>query len=201
MKPNLKKRSLTLGLLGGALAMDGFLTACTTQPTAPDGGAGATGELPPAAPREFRAAWVSTVANIDWPSKPGLPAAQQQAEAIAILERAVSLNLNAIVLQVRPSADAIYPSKIEPWTEYLTGAQGKPPSPWYDPLAFWVREAHARGLELHAWFNPYRARHDNARSPAAPNHITNTIPSAVKRYGSSCGWIRARKRPRSRPWT
>lgn len=182
MKPNLKKRTLTFGLLGGAMAMGGFLTACTTQPTAP-GGTPGTADTPPAAPREFRAAWVSTVANIDWPSKPGLPAAQQQAEAIAILERAVSLNLNAIVLQVRPSADAIYPSKIEPWTEYLTGAQGKPPSPWYDPLAFWVREAHARGLELHAWFNPYRARHDNARSPAAPNHITNTIPSAVKRYG------------------
>jgi len=182
LKPNLKKRSLTFGLLGGALAMGGFLTACTTQPTAP-GGTPGTGDTPPPAPREFRAAWVSTVANIDWPSKPGLPAAQQQAEAIAILERAVDLNLNAIVLQVRPSADAIYPSKIEPWTEYLTGAQGKPPSPWYDPLAFWVKEAHARGLELHAWFNPYRARHDNARSPAAPNHITNTIPSAVKRYG------------------
>ncbi|MFC0252329.1 glycoside hydrolase family 10 protein [Massilia consociata] len=169
----------------GALTLGGLLTACTTQPTAPGGApVSAPGaDIPPPAPREFRAAWVSTVANIDWPSKPGLPAAQQQAEAIAILERARALNLNAIVLQVRPSADAIYPSKIEPWTEYLTGAQGKPPSPWYDPLKFWVTEAHARGLELHAWFNPYRARHDNARSPAAPNHITNTIPSAVKRYG------------------
>ena len=185
MKPDLKKRAFTLaGMAGmtGALTMGGLLTACTTQPTVPGGGAG-TADQPPPAPREFRAAWVSTVANIDWPSKPGLPAAQQQAEAIAILDRAVGLNLNAIVLQVRPSADAIYPSKIEPWTEYLTGAQGKPPMPWYDPLKFWIDQAHARGLELHAWFNPYRARHDNARSPAAPNHITNTIPSAVKRYG------------------
>jgi len=182
LKPNLKKRAFTLaGMAGmtGALSLGGFLTACTTQPAKPGGAA----DTPPPAPREFRAAWVSTVANIDWPSKPGLPSAQQQAEAIAILDRAVSLNLNAIVLQVRPAADAIYPSKIEPWTEYLTGAQGKPPSPWYDPLKFWIDQAHARGLELHAWFNPYRARHDNARSPAAPNHITNTIPSAVKRYG------------------
>ena len=181
MKPDLKKRALALAGLTGALALSGLMTACTTQPTQPDGLPAA--DLPPPAPREFRAAWVSTVANIDWPSKPGLPAAQQQAEAIAILDRAAALKLNAIVLQVRPSADAIYPSKIEPWTEYLTGAQGKPPQPFYDPLEFWVSQAHARGLELHAWFNPYRARHDNARSPAAPNHITNTIPSAVKRYG------------------
>jgi uncharacterized lipoprotein YddW (UPF0748 family) len=179
LKPDLNKRAFTLGAMTGALALAGFLTACTTQPTSPESAA----DTPPQAPREFRAAWVSTVANIDWPSKPGLPSGQQQAEAIAILDRAVSLNLNAIVLQVRPAADAIYPSQIEPWTEYLTGAQGKPPMPMYDPLAFWVKEAHARGLELHAWFNPYRARHDNARSPAAPNHITNTIPQAVKRYG------------------
>ncbi|NNG24929.1 glycoside hydrolase family 10 protein [Telluria aromaticivorans] len=179
MKPDLKKRALTLAGLTGALALGGLMTACTTQPGKP----GDQADMPPPAPREFRAAWVSTVANIDWPSKPGLPSAQQQQEAIAILDRAVSLKLNAIVLQVRPAADAIYPSKIEPWTEYLNGAQGKPPQPFYDPLKFWVTEAHARGLELHAWFNPYRARHDNARSPAAPNHITNTIPSAVKRYG------------------
>ncbi len=134
------------------------------------------GDQPPPAPREFRAAWVSTVANIDWPSKPNLSAEKQQAEAIAILDRAKALNLNAIVLQVRPSADAIYPSKLEPWSEYLTGLQGQAPQPWYDPLKFWVTQAHARGLELHAWFNPYRARHNGARSPAAANHITRTNP-------------------------
>jgi uncharacterized lipoprotein YddW (UPF0748 family) len=101
---------------------------------------------------------------------------QQQAEAIAILDRAKALNLNAIVLQVRPSADAIYPSKIEPWSEYLTALQGQAPQPWYDPLKFWVTQAHARGLELHAWFNPYRARHAGARSPFASNHIAAPIP-------------------------
>jgi uncharacterized lipoprotein YddW (UPF0748 family) len=144
-----------------------------------------TGEQPPPAPREFRAAWVSTVANIDWPSRSNLPVARQQAEAIAILDRAQALNLNAIVLQVRPSADAIYPSDLEPWSEFLTGQQGRAPQPMYDPLAFWISEAHARGLELHAWFNPYRARHPTAKSPLAASHVANTLPDVVKPYGRS----------------
>ena len=183
VQPDLKKRALAFA---GVLAMSGFLASCSTPKKgtpAPGGTIIASGKLPPAAPREFRAAWVSTVANIDWPSKQNLNAAQQQLEAIAILDKAKAMNMNAIVLQVRPSADAIYPSKLEPWSEYLNGAQGKGPQPFYDPLAFWVSEAHARGLELHAWFNPYRARHDGARSPAAPNHITRANPAAVRRYG------------------
>ncbi|WLI91870.1 family 10 glycosylhydrolase [Massilia sp. R2A-15] len=163
--------------------MAALLASCTTikKPSAPV--VSAPTELPPASPHEFRAAWVSTVANIDWPTKQNLNAAQQQAEAIAILDRAKALNMNAVVLQVRPSADAIYPSKLEPWTEYLTGAQGTPPQPMYDPLAFWVAQAHARGLQLHAWFNPYRARHPGAKSPLAANHIAKTNPAAVKTYG------------------
>ena len=187
MQADQKRRAFTLAGVAGAIAMAGFLGACSTpatrDATRPDGSIIGSSDTPPAAPREFRAAWVSTVANIDWPSKQNLNAAQQQAEAIAILDRVKGMNMNAIVLQVRPSADAIYASQIEPWSEYLTGAQGKAPQPWYDPLKFWVTEAHARGLELHAWFNPYRARHDGARSPAAPNHITRSNPSAVKRYG------------------
>jgi uncharacterized lipoprotein YddW (UPF0748 family) len=189
LQPNIKRRALALAGAAGALALGSLLTSCTTTkrgeaPTATPGSVPATGgDLPPPAPREFRAAWVSTVANIDWPSRQNLNAAQQQAEAIAILERARTLNLNAIVLQVRPSADAIYPSSIEPWSEYLTGKQGQAPQPWYDPLKFWVTEAHARGLELHAWFNPYRARLNGARSPAAPNHISRARPSAVRSYG------------------
>ncbi|WP_229483690.1 glycoside hydrolase family 10 protein [Massilia horti] len=161
--------------------MSGLLASCST--TKPGQAVGAAGDNPPPAPREFRAAWVSTVANIDWPSRQNLSAAQQQAEALAILDKARAMNLNAIVLQVRPSADAIYASTIEPWSEYLTGTQGKAPQPWYDPLKFWVTEAHARGLELHAWFNPYRARHNGAKSAAAPNHISRTNPAAVKTYG------------------
>ena len=186
LQPNMKKRALALAGLASALTFAGLLTSCTTvkaEPTAPVVVAGGTAFAPPPAPREFRAAWVSTVANIDWPTKPNLNPAQQQAEAIAILDRAKALNLNAVVLQVRPSADAIYPSKLEPWSEYLTGAQGVAPQPLYDPLKFWVTQAHARGLQLHAWFNPYRARHSGAKSPVSATHIAKTNPAAVKSYG------------------
>ncbi|QPF71812.1 family 10 glycosylhydrolase [Roseateles sp. DAIF2] len=138
-------------------------------------------EAAPPAPREFRAAWVATVANIDWPSKPGLSAAQQQAEMRAILDRAVSLKLNAVVFQIRTSTDALYDSRLEPWSEYLSGRQGQ--SPGYDPLALWITEAHQRGLELHAWFNPFRARQNSAKSPAAANHLSQTHPDWVKSYG------------------
>lgn len=144
----------------------------------------ATPEAPPA-PREFRAVWVASVANIDWPSRAGLPVAQQRAEILTLLDLAQSLNLNAIVLQVRPSADALYPSNLEPWSEYLTGAQGKAPEPFYDPLKMWVDQAHQRGIELHAWLNPYRARHSSAKSPIASNHLANTHPTAVKKYGDA----------------
>lgn len=137
----------------------------------------------PPAPREFRAAWVATVSNIDWPSSPNLSTEQQKKEAITILDRAKEINLNAIILQVRPSADAIYPSQIEPWTEYLTGEQNRPPSPWYDPLQFWIEQAHLRGLELHAWFNPYRAKTAMSKIKLSDQHIANRYPDAVKKYG------------------
>ena len=140
-------------------------------------------ELPPPDPREFRAAWVATVANIDWPSKPGLGAEVQRSEALAILNRAQTLGLNALILQIRPAGDALYPSKLEPWSEYLTGEQGKPPQPLYDPLAFWVQEAHRRALELHVWFNPYRARHSSAKTPLVAPHIGVRQSALVKRYG------------------
>jgi uncharacterized lipoprotein YddW (UPF0748 family) len=198
-KFNAKKRlTLSAGVAAGLAAL---LEGCSSTPVAPAPDAGpaprppapggampstpvaADPNMPPPAPREFRAAWVSTVANIDWPSRSNLSVAKQQAEALAILDRSKSLNLNAIVLQVRPSADAMYPSELEPWSEFLTGQQGRAPSPAWDPLQFWVEQAHARGLELHAWFNPYRARHATAKSPLARNHIANTEPEVVKSYG------------------
>lgn len=114
---------------------------------------------PPKADREFRAAWVATVANINWPSKPGLSTAEQQAEAIALLDFLKDHHFNAVIFQVRPQADALYKSDLEPWSYYLTGVQGKAPAPFYDPLQFWVEAAHDRGLELHVWLNPYRAHH------------------------------------------
>lgn len=140
-------------------------------------------EVAPDIAREFRGVWVASVANIDWPSKRTLTTAEQQAELVTLLDRAVELKLNAIIFQVRPAADALYASKIEPWSEYLTGTQGKAPDPYWDPLEFAVREAHARHLELHAWFNPYRARFTDAKSPLAASHLANTNKSLVKPYG------------------
>ncbi|HEX2011709.1 MAG TPA: family 10 glycosylhydrolase, partial [Roseateles sp.] len=134
----------------------------------------------------FRAAWVATVANIDWPSKPGLGAAQQQAEMRALLDRAVALKLNAVIFQIRTSADALYDSALEPWSEYLSGVQGQ--SPGYDPLALWITEAHQRGLELHAWFNPFRARQSGAKSAPAAGHLSQTRPGWVKKYGDQL-WL------------
>lgn len=139
---------------------------------------------PPALAREFRAAWIATVANIDWPSKPGLPVQQQQKEMIAILDRAQQLRMNAVILQVRPTADAIYPSKLEPWSWYLTGKAGQAPSPYYDPLQFTIDEARKRRLEVHAWFNPFRARHPSCKGDVSPNHITRRHPELIRKYGS-----------------
>ena len=144
---------------------------------------------PPEPPREFRGAWITVVAsNQDWPSKPGLTVEQQKAELIALLDRAAQLHLNAVIFQVRPACDAMYASPIDPWSAYLTGTQGKAPDPFYDPLAFAIKEAHKRGLELHAWFNPFRAWHLLSKSPVAPNHITRTHPELVRKFGEQL-WL------------
>jgi uncharacterized lipoprotein YddW (UPF0748 family) len=137
----------------------------------------------PDIPREYRGMWVATVANIDWPSRPGLPSDVQKAELLAIFDKAAELKINTIVLQVRPACAVLYDSTIEPWSEVLTGAMGKPPEPFYDPLAFAVEEAHKRCLELHAWFNPYRARHPSEKSEIHPQHISKRRPNLVKQYG------------------
>jgi uncharacterized lipoprotein YddW (UPF0748 family) len=141
-------------------------------------------DMPPTVEREFRGLWVTSVGNRDWPSRPGLTSGQQQAELLAIFDRAAQLHLNAVLLQVRPDCDALYDSKIEPWSEYLTGQMGRAPKPYYDPLAFAVTEAHKRGLELHAWINPFRAAFREDKSPVAANHVTRTRPELVKRAGS-----------------
>jgi uncharacterized lipoprotein YddW (UPF0748 family) len=138
--------------------------------------------LPPPVTRELRAVWVATVNNIDWPSRPDLPTGEQQEEMLAILNRAARLRLNAIVLQVRPVADALYASTYEPWSKYLTGRQGRRPEPYWDPLAFAVTEAHKRGLELHAWFNPYRAAFGRESLPAS-NHVSQRQSRYVVQYG------------------
>ncbi|MGY5030193.1 glycoside hydrolase family 10 protein [Streptomyces sp. 900116325] len=131
--------------------------------------------------RELRGMWVATVANIDWPSAPGLTTAEQQAELIAYLDEAVDRRLNAVILQVRPTADAFWPSPYEPWAEYLTGVQGQDPG--WDPLGTAVREAHRRGLELHAWFNPYRVANHTDPSRLIPTHPARLHPDWVLPYG------------------
>jgi uncharacterized lipoprotein YddW (UPF0748 family) len=148
-------------------------------------GSGSIPVVESAPAKEFRAAWVATVYNLDWPSKAGLPAGQQQAELRAILNRAAELKLNAILLQVRSAADALYATKREPWSAVLAGKQGE--APGYDPLEFAIREAHLRGIELHAWFNPFRAATD-ASGSFARNHVSRTHPEWVKKYGSQL-WI------------
>ncbi len=130
--------------------------------------------------REFRAAWVATVFNLDWPSSSGLPAARQQSELLSILNTAIRLRLNAIILQVRPNADALYRSSIEPWSNWLSGPGV---NPGYDPLAFAISEAHRRGLELHAWFNPFRATVSG--KPVGSGHISRRRPELIKRAGST----------------
>jgi uncharacterized lipoprotein YddW (UPF0748 family) len=137
---------------------------------------------PPPLSREFRGVWVASVVNIDWPSRRDLTVEQMQSEARALIATARRANLNAIVLQVRPSCDALYASELEPWSEFLTGQSGRAPPGGFDPLEFWVREAHEAGLELHAWVNPFRARHFGARQQDAPTHISRTRPDLVRAY-------------------
>src|SRR3954454_2138418 len=132
--------------------------------------------------RQVRGEWIATVANIDWPSKPGLTPDQQKAELRALYDQAVARRLNTVVLQVRPTADTFWPSRYEPWSKYLTGTPGQDPG--YDPLRFAVREAHARNLELHAWLNPYRVSMDTDRDDLAPNSPAAQHPDWVKSYGA-----------------
>lgn len=136
--------------------------------------------------KEFRAAWVATVWNIDWPSKPGLSTASQQRELIRIFDQAKAIGLNAIIFQVRPSGDAFYKSPFEPWSAFLTGSMGRAPQPFYDPLEFAVTEAKKRGLQLHAWINPFRVQSGSFRFPS--NHISRTHPQWVRKAGKQL-WL------------
>ncbi len=132
--------------------------------------------------REFRAGWIATVSNIDWPSKPGLPAIQQQQEFIKRLDQLKYLGCNAVVVQIRPATDAFYESSFEPWSRYLTGKQGQPPFPYYDPLDFMIKQAHERNMEFHAWFNPFRALTDSRKNPNPPDHVTRRHPDWLVNY-------------------
>ena len=166
--------------ISGALGL--VLGLALLGPTIAEGQTPPDSIRPPVVAREFRAVWVATVRNMDWPSKAGLSTDEQQRELIAILDRAAALKMNAIIFQVRPEADALFKSDLEPWSRFLTGTQGQAPDPAWDPLEFAVEEAHKRGLELHAWFNPYRAAF-NRELPTARTHVTKRFPSSIVPYG------------------
>ena len=133
--------------------------------------------------REMRAVWIATVDNIDWPSKPGLSVDEQKKELIAHLDQHKKNGMNTVIFQVRPATDAFFESPYEPWSQWLTGEQGKAPNPLYDPLKFAIEECHKRAMELHAWMNPYRAVFVYENAKTDPNHITNTHPDLFLKYG------------------
>lgn len=151
-------------LISALLALATALTLLVTPVSAAD------------APKEFRAVWVSTIYNLDYPSTTGLSVAQLKSEATEILDNCKAMGMTAVILQVRPNGDALYKSSIYPWSQYLTGKQGVAPSGGFDPLEYWVKEAHKRGLELHAWINPYRVTRSGASDY---NNLASTNP-AVK---------------------
>ncbi len=133
---------------------------------------------------EFRGVWVATVANIDWPP-PRATSEAQKADFIRILDMHKRNGMNAIIMQIRPSGDAFYPSPYEPWSQFLTGVQGKSPSPFYDPLAFMIQETHKRGMEFHAWLNPYRAEFSLGKSSISPDHMLRKRPDWFVTYGNA----------------
>ncbi|MFJ4871709.1 glycoside hydrolase family 10 protein [Streptomyces sp. NPDC088757] len=177
-----------VGTTGAALAVTGTTGTAAADETArgtteagaaPEARSRARGR--PYRRREFRGMWLATVSNIDWPSAPGLTADQQRAELLVHLDTAVERRLNAVVLQVRPTADALWPSPYEPWAACLTGTQGRDPG--WDPLGTAVVEAHARGLQLHAWFNPYRVANHTDPARLVASHPARRHPEWVLPYG------------------
>ncbi len=135
--------------------------------------------------REFRGVWIATVANIDWPSKPGLSNQEQQDEFKELLDMHQANGMNAVIVQVRPSADAFYESRYEPWSGWLTGKLGSPPDPYYDPLKFMIEQANERGLEFHAWFNPYRAVVDVEKNGIDSSSLAFKDPGWFLKYGNN----------------
>lgn len=135
--------------------------------------------------RELRGVWIATVANIDWPSSKHLDPSLQRQEFIRILDNLQSKGINCVMVQVRDAADAFYAKSTEPWSEWLNGRQGLGPEPFYDPLEFFIQEAHKRSMEIHAWLNPYRAVFNTKRSSVNEAHITRLNPDWFFTFGTT----------------
>lgn len=134
--------------------------------------------------REFRGVWIATVANIDWPIS-GLDSNEKQKkDFIGLLDYYKNLNFNAVIVQVRTAGDAFYPSEYAPWSRYLTGKEGQGPQTLENPLSWMIEESHARGLEFHAWLNPYRATFDLKTDLLSPNHDFHKHRDWMIKYGS-----------------
>lgn len=133
--------------------------------------------------RQFRGVWIATVNNLDWPSKPGLTNRKLKKEFIKQIDILKDLGMNAVIVQIRPTGDAFYPSEYEPWSEFLTGKQGQKPEASFDPLEFMISETHKRSMEFHAWFNPYRAVRNNLDARLSPNHVFFDHPDWFVEYG------------------
>lgn len=145
-------------------------------------GAAQTAGPVPLPARELRGSWLATVYNINWPTEPGLPVPRQQEQLRQLIESAHLGGLNCLIFQVRPAGDAVYPSSLEPWSPFVTGQMGRPPAPLWDPLEFAIHEAHRHGMELHAWFNPFRALAGDKHVPGG-NHIMREHPEWTVKYG------------------
>ena len=184
------RRALPLPLLLWAMAcatggepVTGPVTPPPPAPPTPPSPPTPTPFTVPAITREFRGVWIATVGNIDWPSRAGLSAGQQQAEIAALLDAVQAAGANAVLLQVRSVGDALYQSALEPWARVLTGTPGGDPG--YDPLAYISEMARSRGLELHAWFNPFRAGNLSDSLTFAPQHFARRRPDLLRRACTS----------------
>lgn len=164
--------ALTAALLhapqAAAESEPGSQAPCVSDPQAP-------------AKRQMRAEWIAGVYNIDWPTAQGQSPERQQADLVDLYDEAVDNGLNAVFVQIRPTADAFWPSPYEPWSEWLTGEQGRDPG--YDPLEFAIEEAHARNLEFHAWYNPYRVAMHNDLDALVEDHPARQNPDWIFEYG------------------
>lgn len=133
---------------------------------------------------EMRAVWVATVDNIDWPDTASVNAQLHKDAFLRLLDTHFCNGINTIIVQIRPSSDAFYPSPYEPWSQWLTGIQGQAPQPFFDPLEFMITETHKRGMEFHAWINPFRAVQNMEKSSIAEQHVTKKQPEWFIQYGN-----------------